>query len=137
MNLSTFIQTGKIPASARDRACLLDAARTEILTNKTMNLSEILNNCSPDDFLTEAARCKRGGSKLPHLDALVKLAKPTAAAPLTKAVVVQPTPPAHQGETMMARKHQPSPGKILTQSAFDLLTASAKMEFFRDGGKLA
>jgi len=165
MNLSTFIETGKIPASARDRACLLDAARSEILTNKTMNLSEILNNCSPDDFLTESARCKRGGSKSPHLDALVKLAgredakapttrKPTASAPLTKAVVVQPPPPAHQGETAMGRKlrlsrescaaqgqaeavkHQPSPGKVLTKSAFDLLTASAKMEFFRDGGKL-
>ncbi len=36
-----------------------------------------------------------------------------------------------------AVKHQPSPGKVLTKSAFDLLTASAKMEFFRDGGKLA
>ena len=131
-----------------------------------MNLSEILNNCSPDDFLTEAARCRLGGSKSPHLDALAKLAglepttrKPTAAAPSrtappTTPAVVQPTPQAHQGETMMARKlslsrescatqgqaeaakHQPTPGKILTKSAFDNLTASAKMEFFRDGGKL-
>ena len=126
-----------------------------------MNLSEILNNCSPDDFLTEAARCKLGGSKKPTLDALAKLAarKPTASvpsrtAPPTTAVVIPTPPPAHQSETMMGRKlrmsresfaaqgqaeavkHQPSPGKVLTKSAFDNLTASAKMEFFRDGGKL-
>ena len=130
-----------------------------------MNLSEILNNCSPDDFLTESARCKQSGSKRPHLDAMMAIhlqqdakspttAKPSASAPLTKAVVIPTTPPAHLGETAMARKlrearatfvaqgqaevakHQPSPGKILTKSAFDLLTPSAKMEFFRDGGKL-
>ena len=127
-------------------------------------MEQILNSCSSDDFLAEAARCKRGGSKKPMLDAMVKLAlhqtaKPTAAAPSrtappTTPAVVQPPPPAHQGETMMGRKlrlsrescaaqgqaeaakHQPSPGKTLTKSAFDLLTASAKMEFFRDGGKL-
>ena len=161
MNLSTFIETGKIPASARDRACLLDAARSEILTNKTHIMSKPIKRKLPILDALAVFYQKHGRSpEGEELLALHQTAKPTAAAPSrtappTTPAVVQPPPPAHQGETMMGRKlrlsrescataskaeavkHQPTPGKVLTKSAFDLLTASAKMEFFRDGGKLA
>ena len=156
MNLSTFIQTGKIPASARDRACLLDAARSEILTNKKHIMPMSIKRKSP--ILDALAVFYQKHGRPPEGEELLALhqsAAPTAVAPLTKAVVIPTTPPAHQGETAMGRKlresrescataskaeavkHQPTPGKVLTKSAFDLLTASAKMEFFRTGGKLA
>jgi len=41
-DLSNFIETGRIPASARDRACLLDAARSAILSNSAPNQTHIM-----------------------------------------------------------------------------------------------
>lgn len=108
-----------------------------------MNLSEILNSCSPDDLIAAAEKAKRGGSKKPHLDSLVEMHMAAEAAAAGRPTATAPTAAAPQASAAVIAKAvvdeqeaRAAAAKQKTKAEFDQLTPQAKGEFFRGGGKL-
>jgi hypothetical protein len=148
--LQEFIQTGKKPGSQKDTSALLDAARSELLSQTTkpnqIMTDSFINSLSEADIASIAAS-KTGTLDRLHTAYLAKqkpAARPAAKAPAPAPVATsKPAPVIHRAKpsttapspTVTANDFATKP-LVMRKSDFDSLTSADKSRFSVAGGRL-
>ncbi len=144
--LETFLTSGTLPSSHRDRASLLDQCRNQILSQTTPNkmalklfnpkmIAEHEKLISIGELEAKAAAVAASKSATPGQDAARKIHAARFGAPAAKpvavAVAVAPT------VQLTSAAAFEGPPLIMEKAQFDLMTPASKSKFCRDGGTIS